>query len=185
MLYKRRNSGSEPASYTPAMRTHAHFQPPTRRAIAAFLGAVGALLGGCREFAEHRAGLESLHTSGNFIAAAATLDDPKVKAQYGEKNLLLWTLDRGALALACDEQDRAIELLEDAERTIEMQREKSAGDVIGQWTINDTASKYVAEPYEDMYVNVLKLLAQLEAGRVQGGATVEARRAASKADMLR
>jgi hypothetical protein len=36
-----------------------------------------------------------------------------------------------------------------------------------------------------MYLNVLKLLAQLEAGNVSGGATVEARRLGGKADVLR
>jgi uncharacterized protein len=181
MLYQDGNRSRQRPSYPPAMR------PRTRpsRALAALIGAAGMLLGGCREFANHRTTLGSLHGVGNYPAAAATLDDPKVKAEYGAKNELLWNLDRGAIALACDEDDKAIELLEDAERAIEVQREKSAADVIGQWTINDTASKYIPEPYEDMYVNVLKLLAQLEAGRLEGGATVEARRAASKADLLR
>ncbi len=144
-----------------------------------------ALAGGCREFANHRGELEMLHAAGNFGQAAAVLDDPKSRELYGQRNRLLWHLDRGAIALAQDEPERAIEHLEKAEAAIELQRERSAADVIGQWTINDTTSKYVAEPYEDMYVNVLKLLAQLEAGRVEGGASVEARRAAFKADTLR
>ncbi|MHC4589524.1 MAG: COG3014 family protein [Planctomycetota bacterium] len=38
---------------------------------------------------------------------------------------------------------------------------------------------------EDIYVNVLKMLAHLEAGRIRGGATVEARRLATKVDLLR
>jgi uncharacterized protein len=143
------------------------------------------LLGGCREFAQHREELSVLHGTGNFEAAAATLDSDRGRSLYGAKNDLLWKLDRAAIALANKEHDAAIALLEEAERIIEVQREKSALDVIGQWTINDTTARYIAEPYEDMYVNVFKLLAQLEAGRLQGGATVEARRAAAKADILR
>jgi hypothetical protein len=57
--------------------------------------------------------------------------------------------------------------------------------VILQWLVNDTAAKYVGEPYEDVYVNTFKLLAQLRRGEISGGATVEARRAASKIDVLR
>ncbi|MBY0309008.1 MAG: hypothetical protein K2Q09_09725, partial [Phycisphaerales bacterium] len=62
-----------------------------------------------------------------------------------------------------------------------------------QWLLNDTAAAYTGEPYESIYVNVLKLLAQLTRadettgaqGVISGGATVEARRAAAKADFLR
>jgi hypothetical protein len=57
--------------------------------------------------------------------------------------------------------------------------------VLGALLINDTLRRYTGEPYEDIYVNVLKMLAHLEAGVIDGGATVEARRIASKANMLR
>lgn len=144
-----------------------------------------AALTGCTEFSDHRAGLAQLYQAGHYDLAAAQLDDPKVKNMYGAKNQVLWEMDRGAVALALNDYPKTISLLEQAERTTEVQREKSLGDVLGQWTINDTAAKYIAEPYEDVYLNVLKLLAQLEDGRIQGGATVEARRLSEKADMLR
>jgi hypothetical protein len=179
MLYKGGNPAPAPASYLPTMPR------VLRTSLVCLLLTTLGFGGGCREFANHRMQLGSLHASGNYDQAAATLDDPKSHDLYGKKNELLWHLDRGAIALARDDQDKAIELLEKAEAAIEVQREKSALDVLGQWTINDTTSAYVAEPYEDMYVNVLKLLAQLEAGRVEGGASVEARRAAFKADTLR
>jgi uncharacterized protein len=140
---------------------------------------------GCREFQNHRTSLASLHAVGRYDQAAAMLDDPATRRAYGDRNEVLWNLDRGAVALALGENDRAIELLETAEMIAEVQREKSAGDVLGQWVLNDTTATYIAEPYEDIYINVLKILAQLRAGRIDGGATVEARRMASKADQLR
>jgi hypothetical protein len=143
------------------------------------------VLAGCREFANQRAVLEGYASTGQYQQAAAYLDDPKVHEQYGKKNQVLWQLDRGSLAQAMGDSDDAVKLLNDAEATIEVQREKSAGDVVGQWVINDTAAKYIAEPYEDMYLNVIKTLAHLQAGRVQDGASVEVRRMASKADQLR
>lgn len=149
-------------------------------ALAVCLG-----LGGCREFANQRAVLEGYASAGQYQDAAAYLDDPKVHAQYGSKNQVLWQMDRGAVAQALGDSDTAVQLLNEAEGTIEVQREKTLGDVVGQWVINDTAAKYIAEPYEDIYINVVKTLAQLQAGRVQGGASVEVRRMASKADQLR
>lgn len=120
-----------------------------------------------------------------YAQAAAQLDSPEVKRLYARGSGIIWELDRGAVALALDDHDECIRRLEEAERRVELVRRRTLGDVVGQWVLNDKAAPYVAEPYEDIYINVLKLLAQLEAGRVQGGATVEARRANRKADMLR
>lgn len=151
----------------------------------ALLGVLSAVLGCSRPFAAHRAELEMLYRAGQYEAAAAELDKPEVQKLYGDKNRVLWEMDRGAVALALNDQDTTVELLERAERAAEVQREKALGDVLGQWAVNDTAAKYIASAYEDIYLNVLKLLAQLEAGRIQGGATVEARRVSGKADILR
>ncbi|MBC7835460.1 MAG: hypothetical protein H7Y88_10230 [Phycisphaerales bacterium] len=126
-----------------------------------------------------------MFVQGRYAAAAEALDDPAVRDLYGEHERLLWLLDRGAIALAEDDTELAIEMLEEAERNIEQRHKLNLGDQALEWLWNDTAAPYIAEPYEDMYVNVLKLLAQLEAGHVQGGATVEARRLAGKANVLR
>jgi len=139
---------------------------------------------GCA-FRAHRDELEELHAMGEYAQAAAILDDPDIQNLYGDKNRVLWELDRGAVALAMDDQERAIMELEAAEIEIDRRFEMSAGDAIAQWALNDTAAAYMPGAYEDIYVNVLKLLAQLEAGRIDGYATVEARRAATKANRLR
>jgi hypothetical protein len=156
-----------------------------RGTLVGVLVGIAAVASGCREFQNHRMTMSSLHAVGGYAQAAAVLDDPATQRAYGDRNEVLWHLDRGAVALAMGEDDRAIELLETAERIAEVQREKSGSEVLGQWVLNDTTAKYIAEPYEDIYINVLKILAQLRAGRIDGGATVEARRMASKADRLR
>lgn len=144
-----------------------------------------ALLAGCRQFQEHRLAIDELHASGRYADIAAILDDPQTQKLYGSKSRVLLDLDRGATALALNDTTTTIAKLEDAERAIELRRERTGGDVAAMWLLSDADTAYLAEPYEDMYVNVLKLLAQLEAGRIDGGATVEARRMASKADLLR
>lgn len=154
-------------------------------ACRAIVPAAVLCLVGCGEFSSHRAKLAGDYAAGWFDAAARDLDAPETIDLYGNKNRLLYELDRGAVALAMGDYDKSIDLLNQAEDRIDYYREKTLGDQIGQWTLNDTTSSYVAEPYEDMYTNVLKIIAQFGAGRIQGGATVEARRIGSKADRLR
>ncbi len=140
---------------------------------------------GCNALESNREHLAGLHAQGRYDQIAADLDKESTRKTYGSRNAALWDLERGATALALDDPQTAIAMLENAERRIELKREESAGDVFAQWALNDRAAPYIPEPYEDHYVNVLKLLAQLERGVISGGATVEARRLGSKADRLR
>jgi hypothetical protein len=126
-----------------------------------------------------------MHEQGAYDAAAKNLDDPKTKDLYDKNNQLLYWLDRGSIALVQHDDKTTIDLLGKAEDYMEIRREPSAGDELARWLINDTVIPYYGEPYENIYANVLKLLAQLESGNISGGATVEARRAAGKADWLR
>lgn len=144
---------------------------------------LGVGLGGCREFASHRRELERLAATGRYERAAEVLDAEREDVYRRDR--LLWQLERGAVALANNDPDAAIEHLEDAERMIDLKREAGADEVVATWLVGERSGPYLAEPYEDLYVNVLKLLAQLEAGRIDGYATVEARRLAWKSDHLR
>jgi hypothetical protein len=162
-----------------------NFRPPRRFAGAAALTVSISLLAACNSFNDHRSALERDFAQGHYADAAADLDKPQTREEYADKNALLWMLDRGALAVYLDDPATALSTLEDAERHMEKYNAPDAGDVIAQWALNDTAARYIGEPYEDIYVNVLKLLAQLESGNIDGGATVEARRLAAKADTLR
>jgi hypothetical protein len=146
---------------------------------------VAVVLSGCTAFDDHRESLELLHAQGRYEQAAALLDNPRTRELYSSDSDVLWKLDRGAVALALGDDDTCITVLEQAEKEIELRRERSLADQLVSWTVNDRSVAYLAEPYEDVYVNVIKLLAQLRAGRISGGATVEARRLGSKADMLR
>lgn len=129
--------------------------------------------------------LEAMYAAGDYSAAAAMLDDPKNQQAFGQKSQLLYWLDRGSIALARANLDLGIENLDQAEHFMENRREPTTGDEISKWLINDAAATYYGEPYEEIYVNVLKLAARLERGQIEGGATVEARRMAGKADVLR
>jgi hypothetical protein len=142
--------------------------------------------GGCRSrFDDHRDALRRLVAQGRWEEAAASLDRPGTRDLYGARNELLWLFDRGSVAQAMGDSATAVEALNRAEDIIDRKRGEDVGDVLGALLVNDTLRRYTGEPYEDIYLNVLKMLAHLEAGTVSGGATVEARRIATKANLLR
>lgn len=174
-----------------AIRPHtgpmAHTSPVRLVCAFAAIALAGIFIPGCA-FDAHRRELEALHAAGRYDAAARLLDDQRTQGVYGDNDRLLYFLDRGAVALALSDSGRTLVNLEEAERIMDQQHGPSASDTLISWTFNDAATTYLGEPYEDIYCNVLKLLAHLESGNLNsgtGGAAVEARRAASKADLLR
>lgn len=154
-------------------------------AIVISLSAVCGLVGCQAGFDSQRSQLAGYADSGRYDLAANSLDQQETIAQYGEKNRLLYWLERGSVALAIGDSAKAIENLNKADDYMEVLRESNTGDDVGKWLLNDTAAPYYGASYENMYAGVVKLLANLAANRIDGGATVEARRLASKADSLR
>ncbi|MGH7243048.1 MAG: hypothetical protein ACREJD_06490 [Phycisphaerales bacterium] len=150
-------------------------------------GLVAAVpLSGCTtpfDIAQDR--LRSEHQAGQFAAATKTLEEPETIDAFGDRNRLLWLLDRGGVALAQNDAAATMRSLEDAEKRIDAQRALRPSEQAAQWVLNDTVVPYIAPPFEDIYVNVFKMLMQMEQGRLDGGATVEARRMANKTNLLR
>ncbi len=143
-----------------------------------------AVLPGCA-FEEHREQLASLHATGQYVQAGVLLDDPKVRSLYDDEDEVLWHMDRGAAALAANDTARALTELEEAKRQTEFNDQKAAGEVVAEWLLNDNFRRYVAEPYEDMYLSVLTMVALLEEGRIEPGAANEARRLGLRSNFLR
>ncbi len=161
--------------------------PSARQSILlTFLFSVLLALPACRtRFDDTRDTLQAFHAQGQYQQAATLLDTQQILADYGQKNRLLWWLERGAVAVALDEYPFAVEVLNKADDYMELEREQTGADELATWILNDTQSPYYAAAYEDMYVNVLKLLAHLRRDVINNGATVEARRLANKSDWLR
>lgn len=152
--------------------------------VAAGAGVV--CLAGCESaFDRHRAALIRAHDRGDYAEASALLEEANEKGLYERKNEVLWLLERGAAAAASGESKLAVSALNQAEQQTEFFYEQSAGDIAGQWLIGERASRYITRAYENQYLNVLKMLAHFQAGTIENGPTVEARRMASKADRMR
>ncbi|MFG0274334.1 MAG: hypothetical protein ACF8QF_04685 [Phycisphaerales bacterium] len=152
--------------------------------IATLLAAIAAT--GCRSrFERHRDALGAMHARGQYEAAEAMLANDEGAALYGPRNELLYRMDRGSVEFAVGDTREAILQWNAADDMLAQRRTLSADEAVGSFLLNDNARPYLGEPYEDMYLNVFKMLAQLEARNVVGGATVEARRMAIKANQLR
>lgn len=147
--------------------------------------------GGCSSgVANAQRELEMLHARGEYAQAADFLDgEPVVRAYEADrrhgKDTVLWELERGATALAMDDPAQAIRLFNNAEERTRYNYERKTGEILSTWVLNDTAPEYLTAAYEDQYVNVLKILAYLKLGEIEGRATAEARRFADKARFLR
>lgn len=151
--------------------------------MTVMVGIAGGM-GGCA-FEKHREELARMHAAGQYAQAAAKLDDPKTDRLYDEGDEVLRHMDRGAVALALGDTGRAITEFEDAKRETEFNDQKSGGEVLAEWLLNDNARRYIAEPYEDMYLSVLTMVALLEEGRIEPGAANEARRFGLRSNVLR
>ncbi len=141
---------------------------------------------GCESaFDRHRVSLIRAHDRGDYAAAARELDHANEEMLYGSKNEVLWLLERGAAAAATGDSDLAVSALNRAEAQTELFYSQSATDIAGQWLIGERATRYITRAYENQYINVIKMLAHFQAGTIDNGPTVEARRMASKADQMR
>jgi hypothetical protein len=149
------------------------------------LAAVGLTLGGCSNVARFQPRLNDYHARGDYSGAAALLDSDVVRDAYGDKSGLLWHMERGSVAMAAGDPGLAVKRFDTAEAASAYNYDPTRGDVFTMWTLNDAEATFVAQPYEDMYINVFKTLAYLEQGKVDGFATAEALRQLRKAEHLR
>lgn len=150
----------------------------------ALLAGCGSGVGGLQK------NLEAMHARGDYALAAQFLDEPDTLRTYEAnrpdgRDVVLWDLERGAVALANDNCEQAIKVFNHAEERTRYNYERSSGEILSTWVFNDTTPPYLASPYEDQYINVMKMLAYLRLGQVEGKATAEARRFADKARYLR
>jgi hypothetical protein len=141
---------------------------------------------GCESaFDRHRDDLVYAHDMGDYAGTSLLLDEANEKGLYSRRSRVLWLLERGASAAAQGDTERAVQILNAAERHTEVFNEQSISDIAGQWLLSERASRYITRAYEEQYINVIKMLAHFDAGTIENGPTVEARRMALKANEMR
>lgn len=95
------------------------------------------------------------------------------------KDRVLYYLNSGAASFYFNDYPTAIKQLELAEQAIEELYTESISKGVASFLLNDNALDYSGEPYEDLYINVLKAISFLNTGSFDG-AYVEMRRATNK-----
>lgn len=142
---------------------------------------LAATLCGCHSIQNE---LQSLHAQGRYNDARQLLEDPKTQRDvYGQRDAVLWRLETAAANLAVGDTSRAVQLLDDAEAYTAYNYDRTGGEALAQWAINDSAAAYAAQPYEDLYVNVFKQLCFLDQGELNN-ASAESRRLLDKSKSL-
>jgi len=151
------------------------------RAIAAAAAAACLAAGGCQSIQSE---LVALHSQGRYEDARKLLEDPHTQHEvYGERDSVLWSLETGAAQFECADYRDAVQTFDEAEKFTAFNYDRTGGEVLAQWTINDSAAAYAAQPYEDIYVNVFKQLSFLKLGDLNNAAA-ESRRLLDKSKNL-
>jgi hypothetical protein len=107
------------------------------------------------------------------------LEKNKYSLYSGEKDAVLYFLDKGMLSHYAGEYGESSRLLENGERAIEEAFTKSVSREIGSYLLNDTVLEYSGEDYEDIYLNSFNALNYYHRGKLED-ALVEIRRMNSK-----
>jgi hypothetical protein len=145
------------------------------------LAVVAGLLAGCTPHLGLYPKIEELARAGQYEAAAAFVE--KNRAEYGDRNAVLYHLDRGLLlhyAGRYAESNRAFEAAE--RRMDELFTESVSGHALA-FALNDNTLPYRGEDFETVVVNLYRALNYVQLGQVDE-AIVEARKVNLKLERI-
>lgn len=145
---------------------------PRLPALAGLLLALG-LLAACSPHRELYPRLQQMAAEGRYAEAAETVEE--ARDEYGERNEVLWNLDRGLLYHYAGEYEASNEAFAAAERRMdELFTESITGNVLA-FGVNDNTLPYRGEDFEQVIVNIYRALNYAKLGQVDD-ALVEARK---------
>jgi hypothetical protein len=107
----------------------------------------------------------------------------RAEKEYGEKSLVLYSMDRGMMLHLAGDYQQSNVVLEQAEEEIDRLYTRKVRTEALAFMTNDTALPYEGDPYEQVLINVLKALNYALMGQWEG-ALVEARRIDHRLNVL-
>lgn len=125
----------------------------------------------------YRAHLATLVEERQYAAAASWIDESR-DTKYGERDRVLYWLDKGAVLHSARDYRSSDALLDQAELRVEELYTKSLSQAAGTVLVNDTTQDYAGEPHERALLHVLRALNFAFQHRVDD-AVVEARKVTS------
>lgn len=122
----------------------------------------------------YRAHLATLVEERQYGAAASWIDEAK-DTKYGERDRVLYWLDKGAVVHSARDYSASDVLLDRAELRIEELYTKSLSQAAGTVLVNDATQDYASEPHERALLHLLRALNHAYQQRIDD-AVVEARK---------
>jgi hypothetical protein len=142
---------------------------------AAAAPALALVLGACiPPSVTYREHLGTLVAERDWAAANQAIDEAR-EDKYGEKDRVLYWLDKGAVCHVSRDYPRSDALLDQAELRIEELYTKSLSQAAGTVLVNDVTQDYAGEPHERALLYVLRALNHAYQHKVDD-AVVEARK---------
>lgn len=154
-------------------------------AVIAFAAALAVAGCGSRTYEQHRDAVLTDAAKGDFAAAAAEVnalynshepgdqeepgDKPTSGLHLDEQQLLLWRMERGALASFAGDLPLADRHLSDAGRVVDERRSKDALAVAASYVANDTVRDYAGRLFEHAQVDYWRAINALVAAQRREG----------------
>ncbi len=151
-------------------------RPPCSRrpALLAGLAALAAGAGCVSATSAYREHVNALVEQDQYAAALQAVEEQRVP-KYGERDRVLYWLDKGALLHMSRDYRDSDALLDQAELRIDELYTKSLTQAAGTVLVNDATQDYAGEPHERALLYVLRALNYAFAGKADE-AVVEARK---------
>ncbi len=136
----------------------------------------------CATHFTYYSNLKNLLSIEDYTKAESIIENNKFK-EYGEKNALLYWLDRGIILHYCGRYQDSILCFEKAEKIAEELYTKSITEEASSLLISDNLKSYQGEDFEKIFINVFQALNYLFLGKYES-AVVEARKVDHKLKTL-
>ncbi len=154
----------------------------SRGAGSLLLAALIALsVSACSSFREIYPEVNRMAAAGQFDQAVALVD--KNKGEYGERNAVLYHLDRGTMLHYAGKWEESNKAFAAAERRMDELYTESITGNVAAFAVNDNLLPYRGEDFESVIVNVYQALNYVELGNIES-ALVNARKVDQKLDYI-
>jgi uncharacterized protein len=154
---------------------------PVRRPALLLLAGMALLLAGCTPHRTLYPKLEALARAGEYEQAVTLVE--KNHKEYGDRNEVLYNLDRGVLYHYAGKYEESNEAFEAAERRMDELYTESVTGNVAAFALNDNTLPYRGEDFETVIVNLYRALNYVQLGKVDE-AIVEARKVNLKLEQV-
>jgi hypothetical protein len=173
------STGAAPA--LAARRRPAARAVPGVRAVLWLAALLALALSACSSFRELYPTLNGMAAAGQYDQAVKLVE--KNKEEYGDRNFVLYQMDRGTMLHYAGKYAESNAAFAAAEERIDRLYTESITGNVAAFAVNDNLLPYKGEDFESVMVNIYQALNYIELGNVES-ALVQARKVDQKLDYI-